>query len=913
MEKKIKFLFLLLCCLINSPAIAQQMRDVSRQEALSIVKMCFNEQDVDYYLCDDPVLNVMSEGEKLSFLQSNAWIFFVDAEPMKGWEHDCYVVSIAKKIGKYQSPAPLSTKFRLPPMGNFSPLEVKNRYGVRAFQKPYVKKATLTNEVKSAAGRTYAVILSGGHNKYSNYERYWNDCSFVYQTLVNKYGVPKNNISVVMSDGTDPAADMHATTGGYKSSPLDLDNDGQPDIQYAATRANVKNVLSSLSQRIGKDDHLFFYVIDHGGTRDENNQSYICLWNEEKLHDYELADWLRPFNEKSVYVNAVLGQCFSGGFIEELSKVGCFVAAASKGSESSWSCGDIPYDEFVYHWTSAINEGNAFGQPIYSDVDNNHRVTMEEAFDYAYQHDRRRPMENPQHKSNPISVGEDLAFNNLPEAVDLYIKDNDEDTGKEPNTSTDIFWNSPDIWVRNQEDGIKNQTYENPYFSKDHEIAYIYVRVRNRGKENYKGGQYLHVYWAKASTGFSTNAWQGEELYNGLVSGEHLRTETLTNIKAGGEEIFMIKWLLPDKFMGTSDDNNTEKHHFCLLARITNSHLDDLKTGEHGLSKLQEIVDNQIKVLNSSKITQKNVSIISKESHTVNTIVFVRNIYKNNHKYSLEIRPHTPADKVLLSKARLKMEMTSPIYQAWKRGGCKARSIAYTPTITPQKIEFNSWDSRLEDICMNGSDFEKVKINIDFKTPAKKSGESYTFDLIQKDEQGNIVGGETFVVEAPTLSHKPIDIVPIEIGRGKYELSADWQGMDYSANWTNRSGENIGEGNKVRVVPTSKNNEFSVTIHSSQGEMAHGSIVLECKTGLKSITPTLVNDFIDVELQNPVDSKDAMLQVSDLAQGTILLTKNIPIGAKKMQLNTTSLSSGIYVLTYSVDGQIVDSRKFSKK
>ena len=59
-----------------------------------------------------------------------------------------------------------------------------------------------------------------------------------------------------MSDGTDPAADMHATTGGYKSSPLDLDNDGQPDIQYAATRANVKNVLSSLSQRIGKDDHL---------------------------------------------------------------------------------------------------------------------------------------------------------------------------------------------------------------------------------------------------------------------------------------------------------------------------------------------------------------------------------------------------------------------------------------------------------------------------------------------------------------------------------------------------------------------------------------------------------------------------------------------------------------------------------
>lgn len=897
MEKKIKFLFLLLCCLINSPAIAQQMRDVSRQEALSIVKMCFNDQDVDYYLCDDPVLNVMSEGEKLSFLQSNAWIFFVDAEPMKGWEHDCYVVSIAKKIGKYQSPAPLSTKFRLPPMGNFSPLEVKNRYGVRAFQKPYVKKATLTNEVKSAAGRTYAVILSGGHNKYSNYERYWNDCSFVYQTLVNKYGVPKNNISVVMSDGTDPAADMHATTGGYKSSPLDLDNDGQPDIQYAATRANVKNVLSSLSQRIGKDDHLFFYVIDHGGTRDENNQSYICLWNEEKLHDYELADWLRPFNEKSVYVNAVLGQCFSGGFIEELSKVGCFVAAASKGSESSWSCGDIPYDEFVYHWTSAINEGNAFGQPIYSDVDNNHRVTMEEAFDYAYQHDRRRPMENPQHKSNPISVGEDLAFNNLPEAVDLYIKDNNEDIGKEPNLTTEIFWDSPSIWVRNVDDSIEK--HENPYYTIDHPYAIIYVKVHNRGKKDYKGGKYLHMYWARASTGLTAKAWKGQEYYiDNNVTGRRMDPEHIDEIKAGGSRVVRVTWSLPRDLL--SKDNGTEKHHFCLLGQIYDDGDPELK-GDYPAVQW------------SNDIAQKNVSIISKEDILKGTTVFVRNIYKNDHKYSLEIQPRKLEDKLLLSKARLKMEMTSPIYEAWKRGGCKARSIAYTPTITPQKIEFNSWDSRLEDICMNGSDFEKVKINIDFKTPAIKSGESYTFDLIQKDEQGNIVGGETFVVEAPTLSHKPIDIVPIEIGRGKYELSADWQGMDYSANWTNRSGENIGEGNKVRVIPTSKNNEFSVTIHSSQGEMAHGSIVLECKTGLKSITPTLINDFIDVELQNPVDSKDAMLQVSGLAQGTILLTKNIPIGAKKMQLNTTSLSSGIYVLTYSVDGQIVDSRKFSKK
>lgn len=903
MKQKIKLLCLLLCCLTASSAIAQQVRNISKQEALSIAKMSFNGQDVDYYLCEDAILNIRSEGHNLSISQSDTWTFFVDAEPLKGWEHDCYLVRVAKRIGAYQSPAPLATKFRLPPNGNFTPLDVKNRYGVRASQKPHVRKTALPNEAKSAAERTYAVILSGGHNKLSNYERYWNDCSFVYQTLVNKYGVPKNNISVVMSDGTDPAADMHATTGGYKFSPLDLDNDGQPDIQYAATRANVKNVLSSLSQRIGKDDHLFFYVIDHGGTRDKNNQSYICLWNGESLHDYELADWLRPFNEKSVYVNAVLGQCFSGGFIEELSKVGCFVAAASKGSESSWSCGAIPYDEFVYHWTSAINEGNAFGQPIYSDVDNNHRVTMEEAFDYAYQHDRRRPMENPQHKSNPISVGEDLAFNNLPNAVDLYIKDSEEDTGKEPNTITKEFWKSPDIWVRNKRDHIKE--HENPEYSEDHPACFVYVRVHNRGKEDFNGvGQWVHVYWAKASTGLTVKALKGKELYQNHVTGQHLRAVPVPKIPAGEYRDVVVIWGLPDDMIYSSGDNYTEKHHFCLTARVLDQ-FDD------------ETYDSSVTyfdVRGSNDIAQKNVSIVSRQELAQGINVFVRNASNDNQKYSLELITHTAKDEQLFTKADVKMTMAPTIYKAWKLGGLRATDISYAPAVSPYCVRLKSKNSKLEDICMNGAEFEKVTMKFDFHTPSVYPNEKYTFDLIQKDETGKIVGGETFIVEAPILSYKPIDIVPIEIGTGKYELSADWRGTDYSARWTDRNGEDIGEGNKITVIPTSGNNEFSVTALSSQGEMAQESVTLESMIGFKSVTPTLIEDFINVELHNPVNSKNAMLQVSSLTQGgTVLLNKALPYDVKKTQLDATSLSSGMYILSYLVNGQIIDSKKFYKK
>lgn len=43
-------------------------------------------------------------------------------------------------------------------------------------------------------GRTYAVILSGGKNFKDNGEKYWNDCSFFYSMLRNKYYIPKSNI-----------------------------------------------------------------------------------------------------------------------------------------------------------------------------------------------------------------------------------------------------------------------------------------------------------------------------------------------------------------------------------------------------------------------------------------------------------------------------------------------------------------------------------------------------------------------------------------------------------------------------------------------------------------------------------------------------------------------------------------------
>ena len=470
MKQKLLFLILVLCAWLPMTAQTTPLIHVTQADALDYAKQLFKDVDADYFAIENGT--------------SKAWKIFVDPEPMRGWEHDCYLISVDKQAPLFPKVLTVSIdSLRTPPSGNYIPVSVKNRYGDKSSSKPAVRKQTLTNDASIAAQRTYAIILNGGISLLSNHERYWNDCSFIYQTLVNRYGVPKDNIYPLMSDGTNPDFDIRCTAGGYMTQSLDLDFDGENEIKLAATKANVRSTLSSLASKMEKDDHLFIYVIDHGGTNDYNTNSYICLWGNESLYDYELAEMLTPFTSKLVNVNVVLGQCFSGGFIDNLTKTGCVVAAASKGSESSWACSKIPYDEFVYRWTCAVNGADHLGQAIKADTDNNGRVTMDEAFLYAKRHDIKD--EHPQYVSTPRSVGEDLAFNHLAPSIDLYLKDNPEDTGKEPNMTTDKFWISPSIWIRNKADGIYE--HENPYYSEDHPAATIYVRVSLLSTKNGRG------------------------------------------------------------------------------------------------------------------------------------------------------------------------------------------------------------------------------------------------------------------------------------------------------------------------------------------------------------------------------------------------------------------------------------------
>lgn len=872
-------------CLFSTVSLAQTAKSISKDDALAIAQKQFVGKDVDYYI--------------LSNSTSAVWNIFVDAEPMKGWQHDCYVLTIPKATTTdINTIRPRKLLRKMPPKEDYAPLLVKNRYGSNANTKPLVKKAVSSNSNNVTAQRTYAIILSGGINKNANHERYWNDCSFIYQTLVNKYDIPKENIYPIMSDGDDPAVDMRCVSGGYKSQSLDLDFDGIDEIKLAATKTNVKSTLSTLSNKLNKDDHLFIFVIDHGGTDDYNTNSYICLWHYENLYDYELATMLEPFTAKYVNVNVVLGQCFSGGFNDNLKKVGCVVASASTGSESSWSCSDIPYDEFVYHWICAVNEATPNKTSIKSDTDKNGRVTMEEAFNYAKVHDRVTD-EHPMYTSTPISIGEDLAFNHIVSSVDLYIKDNPEDTGKEPNTTTNEFWKSPSIWVRNQEDSIYG--HQNPEYSSDHRVAFVNVRVHNRGKEDFDGeGKWILIYWVQASTGITQKAWKGRELYeNKWQTGGVLEARPIDEkIEAGKYRDFSIDWKLPYMLKEYPEGN----FHFCLLAKIMDTPYDNGYSPEKSYFDLK----------GSNDQAQKNVTIIRKKDTEKFFNVYVRNTSTLDKAYTLELIPQTEADATLYQRAKVEMSMSPKIYDAWERGGFKSQDIEFVSTESNatnfRSVKFASPQSKLQNISLRGDEFDIVQLKFNFNKYTF-SNSTYNFDLIQKDENGNIIGGETFIVESPRLTIKPIDgpnIAPNPMKYGEIQLIVKNSSDFNSLKWIDGKGETLGNKESINVSPRINGNDYTVVAMTNDGEIATQSISLENLYGIQSISTA--NHNIVVKLKEAAPD-NASVEVKNITDGIAQVSCQISAGANVVNFDGSNLSRGVYVVCYIVNSTVIDQQK----
>jgi parallel beta-helix repeat protein len=209
----------------------------------------------------------------------------------------------------------------------------------------------------------YALLISGGIQKEANYVRYRNDIAFMYQTLTQKYGYPKDHIIVLMSDGNDPGLDQLTGYDGnnnpvFANSKTDFDYapDGISDVKdVPATRTNVLQTLDDLRSKLTKDDNLFIFTTTHGANMHtgEPNDLFtgdviLYLWGTGEEGWISDADFVNALPGSPLYPTAeaksitmVMEQCFGGGFADNFIDTAPptqkrVIATAADYNEYSW-------------------------------------------------------------------------------------------------------------------------------------------------------------------------------------------------------------------------------------------------------------------------------------------------------------------------------------------------------------------------------------------------------------------------------------------------------------------------------------------------------------------------------------------------------------------------------------------------
>lgn len=897
MKKQITLVFCLLLFVLT--AFAQNAsRLLSISAALQYAKSYCNDSEgrYDYY---KGLVKKAINGQSYYYI-------FVDQNPGASWEHACkhLYISVTGVSDKY----PIISEDGTRPCGNIDmePLDVKDRYGSNSTLKAKVAKLNPNaGEKNRYAGNTYAVILSGGMNKTANDVRYWNDCSFIYQTLRNRYGIPKKNIKVIMADGTDPADDMTYGNGEYQSSPLDLDDDGVADIEYSATKENVTKVIREMASSMKDEDHLFIYVIDHGGYDPQKKQSYICLWGDDRLYPDELNDCLSTGD--AGYVTVLMGQCYSGGFVNALKGNNRIIATACAEDELSYACEDLPFDEFVYRWTSALNGYDAFENKVTATGDtlpdgSLKPVTMVKAYEYARSQDIYTDGKFKYAEETPClsylqgSTAEDLAMDTIPPTVYLCIPHGN--TGyvnpyynpeKLTIRNPFIFWSSTDIWLRNQNDGMQNQKYEMPNITDEHNTVYIYTKVKNRGVKAYPGnGTTLRTWWAESSVVLDKYTWIGFRT-DSLMGGE-VNYTTIKAVIQPGET-----WV--KEFSYTFDEERLEKakakdFNMCLLSFLS----------DKGKNQSMPVTDGGIaKVWDTDRMGQKNKLKIEKFgnlndlalmpplefSHDLALVLITDSTFKAPTSANVEVSlslPQRISDNALL--------------KGWKKDKLHPRCITVTDSVAV-----------IRGIQCRPAGVERIGITAnlvadkDILVP-----ETRNFDILVVDETtGEIIGGESVDIDISPRKRIIPEIDKTLFVNGNVRLTADNVNENASCEWYDSEGRLVGTGSSVEVNSLTSSGEYTLKVTAEKDNAINRATVNVAKTPF--IRDAAVScGMADIKLSVPA-SKGMSARVASVDGNSPSVDHSIKEGATNVSFDIPAALGKLCQLSVLQNGKIIETLK----
>ena len=549
MKFKILPLFLM-ACFVCFVSLASQARVLTEDEAVTIVKGLRSSTEttpVDYYIAEVsqlfndtrcPIETLPSDSWTLP--GQPKWLVFVDEMPNLSWEHSCTYYYLPKNVDDALDVPTLQYQGNMPPQEfRLKPKDV--HYDTRPVSTPILSQSQSGTRLMSPNSdvvipeRTHVVIIDNGGYLPRDIRSHWTACSYLYQIIVNDYGIPPSNIHPIISTpDTSDVRNPHYLLDGTTYIPY---------TEYSFE--NVFSVLDSLSDlNRYRINHLFVFYAGHNLSHTDN---YLLNYSN-------LQEGINKINAH--YKNLVV--CCGNSFLSNtLDMTGNAVMTLSNTLQHPGlifldnlyvNGSQVFLYSFPYYWLSAIKEENIVtGQFVNSDSDGDGHVSMQEAFDYVLYNDPNYNQEYSEIYSTPTNLASQLSFDCLPQLNPLYTRRTLTDDGY-TRIADDVWWNSPDIWMRKTNDGITNQDCESLALDSVGQV-HLYVRVNNMSNLAYQSGQNLRIYWSKHTLGYSPLNLQGGDYLSGLIA-----NIPLTNIAANSSSIIHYAWTVPTSLIDSLGD-----------------------------------------------------------------------------------------------------------------------------------------------------------------------------------------------------------------------------------------------------------------------------------------------------------------------------------------------------------------------
>lgn len=471
---------------------------------------------------------------------------------------------------------------------------------------------------------------------------------------------------------------------------------------------------------------------------------------------------------------------------------------------------------------------------------------------------------------------------------DYYTRDNIFDDGTEPNMAIfDGINNSPDIWVRrNNDGGTTHQT------AMHNSTNYVYITIHAKEGSISTEDAVIKLYRKRGTTA-SPNIWD--------ASWSEVGEAAIPPISDGDSATVCIPVFFPS-ITGISWLNNYDRD-YALLTRIVSD--DDEMSYTEGLNTALNVIYN-------NNISCKNIVV----SNTIwidgmITDVAISTIDNSTgDQFYTTLKCSSPQNEVgspLYDEAEIRLIFDTMLIRLWMQNKGTLTDLKKINDSTFLVIGSNA---QIHNFVIPANYEGNMIMQVNFLTQEYSEKDQYEYIIDEYDPiTGDLQGSLTVMVDKPKRSY----LFDAESGNDMFvmrntdiTMSADNIGENAIYNWYNASDSLIGSGENLSVTASSSTKYKLEVIATSDGYKDYDSIYVTTTLGMiTNLSPNPANSQVVVSYDLSPNITSAVIVIANAA-GQVFYAAALDVDQTSHTINLQSIPTGQYTIRVDSQGSSLD-------